>query len=152
MWTRQTGSSLTFASITLASLASGPVWSFLWCRSSEPWWSTGSSCPIFSSTRASSSTVSYNPAATDAFWWNCEIIIIKKSVVVAKVVIICMFDILIWLPGHLAMKARQLVAVQQQTNKNDPRKIDTLRHFCAAAAWIPSCEAAQLSPICRLRS
>lgn len=39
-------------------------------------------------------------------------------------------------------ESKAISAVQQQTNKNDPRKIDTFRHFCAAAVWISSCEAA----------
>lgn len=69
-WTPPTGSSLTFASITLGSLASGPAWSSQWCLSLEPWWSTGSSCPIFSTTRASLSTVSHKPTAPDPFWWT----------------------------------------------------------------------------------
>lgn len=60
IWTHPTGNSLMFVVSTLASLASGPACSSQWCHLLEPWWFTGSSCPISSTTPDSSSTVSPN--------------------------------------------------------------------------------------------
>lgn len=60
MWTHPTGNFLMFVGTTLASLASGPACSSQWCHLLEPWWFTGSSCPISSTTQDSLSTVSHN--------------------------------------------------------------------------------------------